>query len=341
LHAPFYVVVGDSLSRSVRPGERVVVPLFASFLTGTRAHGERLTLRSELVGWDELGRRHTWSEAERDVPVRPWLTEELEPLAVTMPDHPASAVLAIRLEDAAGTVLHRNFTTFVVEGPARDEVLLDGRRARLVRFAPDAFAHQSWSLKQWSVMDGAKVNGAGAGFFEYRVPWPTGLDVADVESVTLLAELSAKELFGKDREGAARIEGDFMRGRGTHDPGGNANAYPMTDQTPFPSAVTVRVNGVPAGRSSLADDPADHRGILSWHHQARDRRLREAGSYGELVRIALPREAVEAAAAAGELVIRFEVDPSLPGGLALYGSRFGRFPLDPSLVFVERRRAPR
>ena len=86
----------------------------------------------------------------------------------------------------------------------------------------------------------------------------------------------------------------------------------------------------------MHDDPADHRGILSWHSQLQDRRLREAGSYGQLVRIALPQEALRRAQQAGELVLRLEVDEALPGGLAIYGQRFGRFPLDPTLVFVER-----
>jgi hypothetical protein len=100
--------------------------------------------------------------------------------------------------------------------------------------------------------------------------------------------------------------------------------------------VTVSVNGVIAGRKELADDFADHRGILSWHYQQRDRRLREAGSYGELLRLDLPREAIEKAAAAGEFVIRLQVDEALPGGLAIYGKRFGRYPVDPTLVFVTR-----
>jgi predicted transcriptional regulator len=46
---------------------------------------------------------------------------------------------------------------------------------------------------------------------------------------------------------------------------------------------------------------------------------------------------VERAAARGELVIRLEVDLALPGGLAIYGQRFGRYPLDPTLVFVPKR----
>lgn len=74
----------------------------------------------------------------------------------------------------------------------------------------------------------------------------------------------------------------------------------------------------------------------SWHSQKRDRRLQEAGSYGQLLRVAIPREALAKAAAAGEFVVRLSVDEALPGGLAIYGARFGRYPVDPTVVFVLR-----
>ena len=35
-----------------------------------------------------------------------------------------------------------------------------------------------------------------------------------------------------------------------------------------------------------------------------------------------------------QIIIRLEVDDTVPGGLAIYGERFGRFPLDPTLAFV-------
>jgi hypothetical protein len=87
----------------------------------------------------------------------------------------------------------------------------------------------------------------------------------------------------------------------------------------------------------LPDDPADHRGILSWHAQLKDRRLREAGSYGYLLEVPIPRTALERASASGALVIRLEVDQALPGGLALYGASFGRYPVDPTVVFVRKK----
>ena len=323
------------LSRSVKAGETVEVPLWASFLTGERSFGDTLVLQGRLRAWDTLGRKQTTPLPSRTVAYRPWMSEALPPLSVPMPNEPGVAVLAVELTDRAGVVLHRNFTTFVVEGPRPDEVTLaDGRRARLARIDPKSFSSARWSLKQWNVLDGLKVNGAGSGYFEYRLPWPEGLKIADVADAAFLVEASAKQLYGKDREGAAGMEGDYMRGRGTLDPSRNPNAYPMTDGVRFPSAVTVRVNGVVAGRQELPDDPADHRGILSWHAQLKDKRLREAGSYGYLLQISIPREALERAAAAGALQLRLEVDEALPGGLAIYGAHFGRYPVDPTVVFI-------
>jgi hypothetical protein len=336
LPGPFYLSTGSDLCRDARPGQEVSVPLWASFLTG-RAPAGPLRLRATLSGWDTLGRAQWYSQSFREIEFQPWLSKELEPLRATLPDHPALVVLSLILEDAAGLVLHRNFTTFLVaNGPApRDEQLeFDGARVRLLRFAPSAFTAAQWSLKQWNVLDGLKVNGAGAGFFEFRLPWPQGLAPEAVAGASLVFEASAKQLFGKDQEGAARQEGDFMLGRGTHDPSRNPNAYPMTDTRRFPSAVRVRLAGVSLGQFDLLNDPADHRGILSWHAQKRDRKLHEAGSYGYLISAAIPAEPLRAAAAAKEFLIRLEVDSSLPGGLALYGERFGRYPLDPTLVLT-------
>jgi predicted transcriptional regulator len=108
----------------------------------------------------------------------------------------------------------------------------------------------------------------------------------------------------------------------------------MTDTRRFPSAVRIDVAGKSVGVFELPDDPADHRGILSWRAQPRDGMLREAGSYGYLVRASIPGEALETAQAAGQIAIRLEVDGALPGGLAIYGERFGRYPIDPSIILV-------
>jgi hypothetical protein len=337
LHSPYYVVVGNEMGTKTRAGETVQVPLFASFLTDSRAHGDSLTLRFELYGWNALGEKKTWSNATRRIAYHPWQAESLAPQSVTMPTETAVAVFATSLEDASGVVLQHNFTTFVVNGGAATELRnADGRRVVLSRVNPASYSAAQWSRKSWNVMDSLKVNGAGSGFVEYRIPWPAGVKASDVAAASFIVEASAKRLLGKDRDTLAKDNGDYMRGGGLQDPGRNRNAYPMTGETTFPSAITVRINGEQAGRYPLADDPADHRGILSWASQTRDGYLREAGSYGELVRVPLSPAALAKAARDGAVVVRLEVDGGMPGGLAIYGAHFGRYPVDPSVAFIMR-----
>ena len=336
LHAPLYISTGQEIVREVAAGTTVTVPLFASFMTSGAGLGESLSLEILLRLVDTLGNERVTMKRDVEIPFRPWMQAELDPLEVRMPESPGLAVLELQLQDATGQVHHRNFVSFVIRGPAPEVVA----NARVLRFSPSSFTSAEWSLKHWNVLDGLKVNGAGAGFFEYELVWPADLDVADVTVASLRMEVSAKQLFGKDRDDGMQVEGDFMRGRGTFDPSLNPNAYPMTDEERFPSSMTVHINGQIAGRVELADDPADHRGVLSWHAQPRDRRLREAGSYGYLVNISLPRSAIEAAAAKRQIELRLEVSDSLPGGLAIYGAQFGRYPLDPSIIFSLRDAPP-
>ncbi len=336
LHCSFYIAPGVDVCMDVKPGQLVEVPLWASFMTGT-APANELILRMTLFSWDGLGNRAYMTRQSQRIEFAPWMSKELPAVELIMPEERSLAILILSLEDPTGRILHRNFTTFLVsEGPApRDEeTTLEGKKARIIRFGPGSYGKGEWSLGTWDVLDGLKVNGAGTGYFEYRLPWPEGLDPSEIVSASFRAELSAKQLFTKDKKHAPKQGGDFMRGKGTHDPSLNPNSYPMTDTVRFPSAVRVRLAGIALGIHDLHDDPADHRGILSWHSQKRDRKLREAGSYGYLVTETVSREALQAAAAAKEIILRLEVDPSLPGGLAIYGASFGRYPLDPTLIFL-------
>src|SRR3989442_1618440 len=163
LHAPLYIAVGDpELSRTVRPGEHVDVPLYASFLTGSTKFGDSLTLRTELYGWDMLGERHMWDSSVTRIPYRPWMSRALPSLAVTLPNEPATVVLATRLVDTKDSVLQRNFTTFIVEGDApATSTLLDGRKVRVARVPATAVRDARWTLRQWTVLGDRKLNEAG------------------------------------------------------------------------------------------------------------------------------------------------------------------------------------
>ena len=335
LHSPLYIAVGDSLlSHDVAPGARVDIPLYASFLSGSTMYGDSLTIRAELSGWNSFGEHKSYGAYAVRVPYRPWLSAPLAPLSVRMPNEMGVAVLSVRLEDGTGTVLHRNFTTFAVgdSAPLRG-ALAGGQRVVVSHVGATNTSASEWSTKQWTVLGDRKFSAAGSGYVEYRIPWPTGVAARDVHRAAFLVEASAKRLNGKDRDTTAKENEDYMRGGGFHDRSRNINSYPMTSAYKYPSAITVRVNGTVAGHAALKDDPADSRGILSWNAQPFDRTLHEAGSYGELVRIPLSAAAIAESARTGFVVVRLEVGAALPGGLAIYGSRFGRYPIDPSVVF--------
>lgn len=334
-HSPWYLSTGQTICQTVGPGQTVRLPLFASFLSGRTDLGPSLTLRTELYGWDALGQKRYFSSAQREVPYQPFFTGRLDSLAVVMPGERAVLVLAMVLTDPAGTVLHRNFVAFVVDAPVADRLILpDGKKARLARVPAAAFQRATWSGPQGSVLNGKKVFGTGAGFFEYELPWPAGLSVDSVEGAQFLVEASARPLLSKDRRTFISTQDDFLPFKGNTDPALNPNAYPMTDKNRHPSAVRVSVNGQPAGRYDLPDDPADHRGLLSWHAQPQDRRLYEAGTYGYRLSVPIPPEALRQGAETGALRIRLDVDGSMPGGLAVYGADFGRYPLDPTVLLI-------
>jgi Glycosyl hydrolases family 2, sugar binding domain/Glycosyl hydrolases family 2/Glycosyl hydrolases family 2, TIM barrel domain len=335
LHSNIYISTGGPLCRQVKPSEKVEITLFASFMTDSDL-GTTLTLKTSLYGWDQLGNFKVYSDNSQLMPYRPWSVNDLKPLGIQMPDKRGLAILSIVVEDGAGKVLHRNFTTFCIgEGSSErlETINEDGKTIRVVRFAPASYTSQSWSVNQWSILDGLKVDGAGSGYFEYEIPVPEDIKLTNTDEIVFMAELSAKQLFGKDRKDAKLPDGDYMLGKGTADPSMNPNSYPMTDTHKYPSIVRISVDGESIGTFYLEDDPADHRGILSWFSQPQNHKLSEAGSYGYMIKASVPKYLLQKMNGK-TLRIRLEVDQSLPGGLAVYGEKFGRYPVDPSVIFV-------
>jgi hypothetical protein len=190
------------------------------------------------------------------------------------------------------------------------------------------YSAAKWSKKEWNVLDGKKVNGAGKGYFEYEIVIPKSLSTDQLKEAYFLVEASAKELFVKDQEEYNKNQ-DFMKGSRVA-PSSNPNSYPMTDETFFPSTITISINGQQIPSMTLADDPADHRGVLSWHHQLKDGKLREAGSYGYLLKVNIDTKSLKQAVESGNLTVRLQTEGE--GGIAIYGKSFGRFPIDPCLV---------
>ncbi|MCG8310596.1 MAG: glycoside hydrolase family 2 [Cytophagales bacterium] len=324
MHTYIYLAPGIDLCKEAKPGARIEVPVRLSIMTEKIPEGE-VDLKLNLYGWNTLGEKKDISSTVQKISLRPWEQRDLDPLKVTMPDQSGIYIFSMQLVNTDGQLLHSNFTTFrVTGGPIPENTLM---------FSPASYSDANWSQKQWNVLDGLKVNGAGHGYFEYVVALPGGMDLTDYKQGTLIAELSSKPLNGKDKVQKDNAGNDYMRGKGMQDPSQNPNAYPMTDEYPNPSKVAISVNGKMVSEIDLEDDPADHRGILSWHAQPKDRKLREAGTYGYLVKTPMNKTMIDRLKADGKITIRFEVDATNAGGLAIYGKDFGRYPLDPTIVF--------
>jgi len=322
-HSPYYIAPDRYLYSEVRGGEVVEVPFVASFMTDENPGG--LTLETELVGWNTLGDFASFSNDSQPVAFEPYMNCRAGKVRVAIPEEKGLYLLRFILKKADGTVLHRNFTTFRVKKGTGPEGV------RVVSFPVDSYTAQEWSNGHSSVMDGLKVNGFGKGYFEYKVKLPKDIDLDKVASAQLIFEASSRQIFGKDVEGND-IQGDFMLGGGTYDHCKSPNSFAMTDDEPWPSTVLVTIEGYDLQPATVLEDcPADHRGILSWGAQRNERKLHEAGTYGQLVKVDLPVDQAKGMDLS-TVTVRFSV-PSGNGGLSLFGQDFGRYPMDPTFVF--------
>jgi hypothetical protein len=225
------------------------------------------------------------------------------------------------LKTSSGKIVHRNFI-HVITTDGKD---ISG--TQIISVNAKNYSDSEWTKKTWDVLEGKKVNGAGDGFFEYTINVGDEVNLSDSKEVYFIIEASAKELFVKDQE-EYNSNQNFMRGSKVA-PSSNPNSYPMTDEVKFPSTVKIFVNDKEHSEEILPDDPADHRGVLSWNAQPQDKKLREAGSYGYLIKISLNSEMLREIELQGFLKVKLK---AVGGGLAIYGKDFGRYPLDPSLV---------
>lgn len=314
-HSPIYFSTGSEICQTVKQGQFVNLPIYiSSYSPKNIGNTVKLKIKSTFI--NAIGQETVYYEGFRMLPYQAYMNKQVDNMQLQMPNEKGLVTTAMILEDRNGNILHRNFMNFVIE-----ETL---PKVNVVSVEPKDFSDAKWTQKQWNIMDGLKVNGAGSGYFEYKFKIPEGFTKA-----TFVAELGAKQLFVKDMNQEKIKDDNYMLGARV-EPSKNPNSYPMTDENLFTSVVKISANGQFLKEITLKDDPADHRGVLSWHYQKKDRKLNEAGSYGYLTKVEIPKEIIKNAQN-GEVTIRLQVDGN--GGLAIYGDKFGRYPINPSLVF--------
>jgi len=347
-HSDMYLIPGEDFFKTVKPRTSMTIPITASFTTTTVP--DKMAVQTVVHGWNRNGEYKEYFESQFTFKPQPYTVIDLEPLTFQAPEEECLAVLYTHLMDEQGKIRHRNFIPFrVIVDDSKQENAPELLRYS-IRLEPDEYSQSDWSVKQVSILDGLKIWGTGTGYFEYEFKIPENIVLDEIQDIEFLAELSSRAVQGKYMR-----EEDELIYRGKHyeeigdkafDSGYGFNTYPMTDDKKHTSTVYITLNGTDAKKVFLSDDPADHRGLLSWLNQirpkslafkgyrARDWKLEEAGSYGYRVSTQFNKEAVERALDEKTFRIRLSVHDAseTSGGLAVYGERFGRYPLGPTLI---------
>ncbi|MFK7693002.1 glycoside hydrolase family 2 protein [Paenibacillus sp. HJGM_3] len=321
LHSADFIVIDSPPCVTAEAGSLSNVPLLRSSFSD-RYFGQTLRLSWELW-YDSLGTRLVADRGSLDLDWDGYGVSPLQPLAVHMPDCDAVAVLALRLHTEEGEVVTRNFTTFDVrsgQAGGRYEATGVTIGVPVGQFASHTFPHQ------WSAIQGHKANGARSGRFDYEIELPSREELPFLGNVELVFEASAKRLLARNVEGDSYAKPDisFMHGADANTER-NPNTYYMTDEERHESRIQVCIDGEPIESFLLPDDPADSRGVLSWHYQPVSNKLDEAGSYGYLCKVAVPGRIAARLERTRRLKLSLQADE---GGLALYGRNAGRYPID-------------
>jgi len=279
--------------QTMAPGSELAGSLFVSHW-GAPMGATRVCWRLELT--DRLGRRREVASGAVAAAPRRFGVTDLGELRVTLPDEPGLAALSVALE-ADGEIRCRNYVNVELRAGTLSPIeRVAGGHA--LRFAPGDYSASSWPQPQLAP-EGAKFAGLGTGWVEYDVAVPA--DIGPVGSARLLVEAGS-------RAGLARVE---WRSRS------QASDYPQTEERKHPSDLVVTLDGAEVARTTLPDDPADARGVLS-HHRGYN-----PGSYGFLLDLPLPP-----LKAGISYRLRFDAT----AGLALYGETLGAYPLGPTAL---------
>lgn len=321
LHAPDFIVIDAPPCTTAAAGSVQEVALLRSSFSD-RHFGKRLILAWELW-YDNLGVRKVADAGSVDLDWDGYGVSPLAPLTVRLPKQDAVAVLAVRLATPEGETIARNFTTFDVRsGQAGGLYETSGRTVSVpvADFAGHTFPYQ------WNAHSGHKANGGPEGAFVYEIALPSREELPVLRTVEILFEAGAKRLLLRNIEDGEYVKPSisFMHGADA-DTERNPNTYYMTDEERHESRLTVAIDGETIDTFVLPDDPADSRGVLSWHYQTASKKLEEAGSYGYLCRVAVPGRMAAKLDSERKLTIALQADK---GGLALYGRNSGRYPID-------------
>ncbi len=319
LNCPDFVVLDSPPCPTVAPGAELEVPVFVSHWSDYRARELRLYWALDYL--DRFGTMHRdVVSGSRDISWEQYAVTPLGTINVRVPnDAPAAGVLRVWVGDVSSPKLAANYINFHIDSSLPRIEVIDEQTIAL-RFNPNQVSAWSWKapdVPSLTSMPEDKVFAYGEGHLAYEINLPERIPADALRRVEFLAELSAK---AKDERLA------WPARKKPFD-------YPQTDKgRKWPTDIRITLAGAQVLQTTLKDDPADARGVLS--HKFRF----HPGSYGWLVRAVLDArrgdKALRRIASTGKLEVHIEVphDAAHRGGLAVFGDRLGRYPLDPTVI---------
>lgn len=298
---PVYLGFDCPPAQTVQPGTTLDLPIFISRVGYDGALGALGALSYSVSGVDALGGCFCLvPDTAVAVPNTANQILTLDLPSLTAPDRPCLLKIETKVAGQAANWCYLE----VSDGALPAMETLPGGETVLRKLAGDVEVSTAWheAEVERGVVDFEThlLGGIEAGHMDYRFTLPEGLNLGQIESLTVLFEASSK------RQGA-----------------------PQTSEDRWPSDLHTSLNGVAIDVRTLADQPADSRGALSHLHGFR-------GRYGELVNIAVTGEQLAQVKAQGgdDLVLRLEIPRSSLNhrGLITYSSRAGRYPCDVTVM---------
>lgn len=298
----------------VKLGESLDLEVLSSHFS--RKTRESVTLHWHYSGIDSLGTRHPdlargWAK----IPFPQFRVELAQRIPLTAPDQTMLCTLWVRAVDLHGETIATNFVHHFVHDDLLPEREERGPTLVLRRRTFD-WQEANWTLGASTRREAQEQNwcqGHGTGHVSWSFRDDDLKRLRTARRVRVLCEVSA-----------ARRD------------------HPQTDVYGYPTNFELNLNGLPVYRAQLPNHPHDARGALTF--------LRNPfGAHGYLVNVALENDSLKRLADAierdGSLDFRCTVPENAvcPGGLTVYGSSSGRYPLGPTVVIEweqdERRRA--
>ena len=277
LHSADYLGFDFPPMTTVKPKEKVSVPLFVSSFDD-KYHGKDMKVFWETELETGICGRKKMDKGCFNISYNSYGTTFINDLEITMPEENGILIVKLYLKDSEENIVMSNFVLFDIDN--RYQASVDFNDVKT-----DGFK------RAWFVQDGNKLNCVGEGEVLFAV---SKKDIKwSNEQAEIIFEASSKEELTKDIEEKEdkefKIDLDLMRGY-VVDRGKNPNSFYMTDDDKFESSIEVYAEDILLEKFILEDDPADTRGALSWHYQAIDNKLDEAGSYGYLCRVKIDKD---------------------------------------------------